>query len=892
MTEFQRPTTPEPSNFVTKLRKHLKTKRVSGVRQVGNDRILVIEFNNGLYFLVLEFFSAGNVVLLDEKRQIIALQRLVAEHEHNDKYAVGAQYNAFDESLFGDEPADIAPEKYESAVVESWITELKNQDQKPAKKQKPLSISRACFSKASHLSFELIQRAMADVGLDPSQKALDTIDFAIVSKAMNKAQDDFASLLKSTKDGISGYILSKRKSQNTELEYLPEEFYPFKPMEKTDFKLEAVEGYNKTLDKFFTSIESSKDVLRQQQQELTSQKRLQQVKDENMAKVAQLENSQALNIQKGEAIMMNSDLVDSCKEAILSLLSQQMDWQNIEKLIQMEQKRKHAVACRIALPLNLQENKISVLLPHLEEDADSDSDEDESFLKVIIDLNLSAFANASLYFDAKKNAQQKQLKTEQNADMAIKNTERRILKDQRSREKESKASAAGKQLGIRELRTHYWFEKFYWFVSSDGYLCVAGRDTAQVDFLYYRYFNNDSDFLVSNDLEKSLKVVIQNPYKNKDIPPTTFIQAGTFSFAPTKAWDNKIVTSAWYVQGKHVSKRDFDGSLLPPGLLKLKEDKTFLPPVQLVLGIGFLWVGDAETADRYKEARKARDQEMGLKVVDDSSSSQIKAQELKKIIAKMSSTISESPSAAPEQVDDSPSEKAEEESTKPSPASSPAPTSNVRGKKAKLKKIKQKYGDQDEEERKLRMSVLGTLKQVEKHSEKDSESQNDGESKSAQDLKWKIQRKKTAELNQLRRTLEDLELRDEEKEEGESDKSDYWLPSMLLPSPKAKDNIVDCIPVFAPWSALNKYKYKAKVTPGSNKKGKSLSEAIELFSRYTAQQAKDATNEEWIDRDNLIATSNQQEFLMNIIVSKLKIAPAAGSEGLVKGKSCKGGKKK
>ena len=100
LTDFERPTTQQPTNFVTKLRKHLKTRRLSGIKQISNDRILVLEFSDGKYYLVLEFFSAGNILLLDESQRILALQRLVSAKQENDRYAVNEEYKMFDKSLF------------------------------------------------------------------------------------------------------------------------------------------------------------------------------------------------------------------------------------------------------------------------------------------------------------------------------------------------------------------------------------------------------------------------------------------------------------------------------------------------------------------------------------------------------------------------------------------------------------------------------------------------------------------------------------------------------------------------------------------------------------------------------------------------------------------------
>jgi hypothetical protein len=42
----------------------------------------------------------------------------------------------------------------------------------------------------------------------------------------------------------------------------------------------------------------------------------------------------------------------------------------------------------------------------------------------------------------------------------------------------------------------------------------------------------------------------------------------------------------------------------------------------------------------------------------------------------------------------------------------------------------------------------------------------------------------------------------------------------LISAPKPGDVISDAVAVCAPWSALTRYKYKVKLTPGSTKKGK------------------------------------------------------------------------
>jgi predicted ribosome quality control (RQC) complex YloA/Tae2 family protein len=67
LTRFARTTAAAPSAFVARLRKFLKTRRLTSVRQVGTDRVLEFEFSDGQYRLFLEFFAVRHLPYDPEK---------------------------------------------------------------------------------------------------------------------------------------------------------------------------------------------------------------------------------------------------------------------------------------------------------------------------------------------------------------------------------------------------------------------------------------------------------------------------------------------------------------------------------------------------------------------------------------------------------------------------------------------------------------------------------------------------------------------------------------------------------------------------------------------------------------------------------------------------------
>lgn len=76
-----------------KLRKHLKNKRLESLQQLGNDRIISLQFGTGdaSYYLILELYDKGNIILCDYELTILNILR---PHTENDevKFAVREKY--------------------------------------------------------------------------------------------------------------------------------------------------------------------------------------------------------------------------------------------------------------------------------------------------------------------------------------------------------------------------------------------------------------------------------------------------------------------------------------------------------------------------------------------------------------------------------------------------------------------------------------------------------------------------------------------------------------------------------------------------------------------------------------------------------------------------------
>lgn len=990
LTEYERPTEPTPLNFVTKLRKHLKSRRLSNIKQVNSDRVVIMEFSDGLFYLVFEFFSAGNILLLDENQNIMILQRIVNDNDKTDRYAVNEKYTMFDKSLFTE---DVVYDKklFSSDMVKQWILQHKAKlsengpGPSKSKKNKVFSIHKLLFVNASHLSSDLVLKKLNQVGIKASGSCLEYGDneevLITIADALNQCELEYIELINQPE--TNGVIVSKKNpniGEDTpeELHYVYDEFHPFKPHKDQEhlYKFDVIPGgYNKTLDTFFSDLESKKNELKVENQKQIALKRLDHAKNERQKQIESLERERDNNIKKGDTIIFHADLVTQCVESVNGLLKQQMDWKNIESYIQLEQSSGNEIANYIQLPLNLVENKIRLKLPDTEvegevegevdeqadsddegvgssdsesdsesesesesdsdseSESDSDNDSDNGIkvqkktkakrskpeipgISVWIDLLLSPYANAKLYFDSKKNAQVKQAKVEKNAQMALQNAQKKIDKDlQNALKKESDS--------LNKIRDRFWFEKFFWFISSDGYLCLSGRDDLQNDMIYYRYFN-DNDFFVSSDVEGSLKVFIKNPYKGETVPPSTIWQAGMFSLSASVAWNNKSSNSAWYLPGQEISKKDVDGSILSLGRFNYKGKKQYMPPSQLVMGFGLYFVGNEDVSKRNREKRGLRQEELGLKIVADNKKKDIDVGVLRQELLKQEEKEREGENEGEGEGEEKEEkeEENEEQSQTQSQTHSQSNTLGIegltintqtRGKKSKMKKIAKKYGDQDEEERKMRMNALGTLKQAEKQRQQQAEQEQ--KNKSGQVEKYQSQakiarKKKLQDEKELRKYLLEAEEEEEEKREEDEEKNNEGKPlneldylsivDSFVGKPNKEDELESIVPVFAPYFGLQKLKYKVKIQPGNNKKGKSIQEMLHHFTTKKVDHEKEDNEMVWPNEMELLTHINSNDLIGNLPVSKLKIVLPGNAKANSntntkdkgKAKGGKGGKKK
>ncbi|KAK6441521.1 hypothetical protein LTR95_002246 [Oleoguttula sp. CCFEE 5521] len=969
LTAFSRGTAAAPSPFVARLRKFIRTRRVTSVRQVGTDRVIELVFSEGLYRLFLEFYAGGNVILCDAELNILTLLRNVNEGEEHERYRQGLKYNLHLRQNF-----DGTPELTEERVRVGLQRALERQAveaKKPGKKRKGGDALRKALATTTEFPPVLLDHVLEGGGFGRESTVEEVLGSEEVlgrlMGCLREAGDAVREIM--SKDVAKGYILARRKegvkaAEGEEQEegderrgLMYEDFHPFRPKQLAEDPGVVVleyAGFNKAVDEFFSSIEGQRLESKLHEREDNARKKIEAARQEQDKRIDGLQQVQELNVRKAQAIQANVPRVEEGVNAVNGLIAQGMDWVDIGHLIESEQSRQNAVALTIKLPLKLHENTITLLLSENDNAEVSDDDmadktdsevsdcEDEApaapaqaaatpadkRLTIDIDLALSPWANARQYHDQRRTAAQKQERTALASFRALKNTEQRVMADLKKGLKQEKDV-------LRPVRKQLWFEKFIYFISSDNYLVLAGKDAQQNEILYRRYLKK-GDVYVHADLHGAASVIIKNNPATPDapIPPSTLSQAGSMAVCTSSAWDSKAAMSAWWVNWDQVSKTAPTGEYLATGGFMVRGKKNFLPPSQLLLGFAVMFHISEESKARHVKHRLGNGAGPAGDIVNEDGAADVAGADAEAAAHETDDEDDEFPDAvldgakndhteadddddfddvrqagsaddddhrvearsnplqngdhtdAANDDDASGSEDYGEDEHDPSGAAEtqgqdyeveeeptdieaaqtggqkrqskkdqPVPTSQSnkpaqqkRGKRAKAKKQAAKYGNQDEEDRALAMQLLGSKAADEKSTAEAAEAAQ------KESLEEARARRRAQHEKAQKQGLEAEEIRRLNFEEGvealdEDEASQLTSLDSYVGAPLPGDEIIDIIPVCAPWAALAKHKYKVKMQPGQTKKGKAVREMLGAWVK--ASKDKRALDEKSEDKEKI-----------------------------------------
>ncbi|MFH1276612.1 MAG: NFACT RNA binding domain-containing protein, partial [Candidatus Woesearchaeota archaeon] len=204
-------------------------------------------------------------------------------------------------------------------------------------------------------------------------------------------------------------------------------------------------------------------------------------------------------------------------------------------------------------------------------------------MEIEFDLNTSVDENAGIYFDLAKKAKRKL----EGAKDALVDSRKKLVdlekQDQKFWEKEKEKS----QLKDRKRE---WYEKFHWFISSEGFLCIGGKDATSNEIVVKKHTDKE-DIVFHTDMAGSPFFVVKDGQKATEKTLNETAQAvGVYS----RAWKLGHQTAdVFYVKPEQVTKEAQSGEHLSKGSFMVMGKTLYLHP-RLEYAIGLVEIKDSE----------------------------------------------------------------------------------------------------------------------------------------------------------------------------------------------------------------------------------------------------------------------------------------------------------
>jgi predicted ribosome quality control (RQC) complex YloA/Tae2 family protein len=530
-----------PPAFCMALRKYLRNGWLTSIEQYEFERVVVFGFKTkmGGLRLVLELFGEGNIILVSEKGEIL---HALAYKRMRDRNILRDETFVFAPSS-GRNPLKVSKEEFGD--------ELRNFGDIDVVR----ALTRFLSIGGVHAE-EVLLRANVDKS-KPSN--------ALSESDVDAILDNLQALLSQVLNGkLEPCIVFDESGEFVDA-------VPFRLRRYESSKLKTYSSFNEALDEFYvrvTAIEKAAagvkvEELRREAERL---KRIIESQEETMVEA----NAKAeRNKHIGDVIYTHVGELQILLDRFLAGKTGGKEWNVIVSEVSAEKK------AGLKPSVFFESFDAKGLVVNVCVDS----------LRFGLDLRRKLFDVAGQFYEHGKRARQKL----EGAKAASGDTRSKLL-DVEAKIKEAEAlehvkpAEVVEELAERKIKHKEWFEKFRWFVSSDGFLVVAGKDAVSNEVLVKKH-TEPNDVVFHADVVGAPFVVVKTEGRT---PSEQCLQeAGEFAAAYSRGWREGFGSvDVYWVKPEQLSKSGPSGEYVPHGGFIVSGKRNWMRNVPLRLAIG------------------------------------------------------------------------------------------------------------------------------------------------------------------------------------------------------------------------------------------------------------------------------------------------------------------
>jgi predicted ribosome quality control (RQC) complex YloA/Tae2 family protein len=540
-----------PPAFCMALRKHLRNCWLTGVEQYEFERVVVFTFKTktGVMQLFLELFGDGNIILVGE----------------NDKILQALSYKRMrDRNILRGEVFHFAPPSGKNPLKvskEDLLQELRNAGD--------VEVVRALarfLGVGGFYAEEVLLRAGVD------KKTL-----------CNALTDDMVDAVFENLHDILAQVSSGKLEPCVVLDETGGfvDVVPFGLRRYAGFEHQSYGSFNEALDEFYVRVGAIQRALVAATGDVEELKnegaRLKRVIAGQEKVLIEAEAKAEKNRRVGDVIYAHSGELEALLNMFLAGKTSGMEWGEVVSEV-------------------LAEKEAGLMSGVFFESFD----DKRLVVNVCVDglcfglsLRKSLFDNAARFYERGKRAKRKM----KGARAALEETRKKLDEVEA---KIGEAEELGKikpakvveEIVERKIKRKEWFEKFRWFVSSDGFLVVAGKDAVSNEVLVKKY-TEPEDVVFHADIVGAPFVVVKTD--GKEPSEQVLREAGEFAAAFSRGWREGFASAdVYWVKPDQLSKGGPSGEYVPHGGFVVRGKRNWMRGTSLETAVGVVIEDDGE----------------------------------------------------------------------------------------------------------------------------------------------------------------------------------------------------------------------------------------------------------------------------------------------------------
>ena len=611
LSKHLRPSPQLPQGFPMLLRKHLLGGRITSVKQHDFDRIVKIGFIRGGVetTLIVELFARGNIVLVDSENRItlpmnpvtLKARRLRSGETYELPEAQMSPVDAEVSDLMGafskstaDVVRTIATRFNLGGVLAEEVCFRAGVDKaKPAKEATeedavlirdamqavfaPLLVGRAegvaetVAEVGAEVEAETEVEAVAEVEAEVEAETEIEVETEIETVAETEVGTEVEVESEVEAEPVTGAEVGAeapglkphhvKKEINGKVEAF--DVVPFDLVRYSDYEKEYFDSFNTALDEFFgkkalEQVEDEKQAVKKEKTLGVYERRLLQQE----GAIAKFEKDIIKNTALAEIVYANYQTIEELFSVLNGARAKGYSWDEIRSILKQA---KNTVPSAQKI-VNIDAKTATV-------QADLDG------MKVNLDIRKTVPQNAQEYYEKVKKLSKKKA----GAIRAIEDTKKAMEK------RPAKAAKGGRRVLAR--RKKHWFDRFRWFVSSDGFLVVGGRDADTNEDIFKKYMEK-RDIVFHTQTPGAPLTVIKTG--GKDVPETTLQETAQFSVSYSSLWKaGHFSGDCYWIKSEQVTKTPESGEYLKKGAFVIRGERNYFKDVPLGIAVGLELKGES-----------------------------------------------------------------------------------------------------------------------------------------------------------------------------------------------------------------------------------------------------------------------------------------------------------